>query len=251
MTRAINFDISRPLIDKPFVVWGGRFPSGSIKYLTYKYHVESLNIGIPGFIEMSDASTALALDALAIERKISTIAICTPDGEKNLKAHGFQGKTIIPKDLTEGFHLCIQKEKEGWHWPRQFTNRTIIKSVERWAADLLPAIKKIPRIKTLVCGFGTGATVVGVDNVFSKQGYTVYGVEPQPGYTIHGWRNYDEKNLGEADLFYPFYEKGLLRQFEFKKKGLSPVEALLSHSFTIPSEEICIISHDGKPSDDE
>lgn len=249
-TENTEFDISQPTNTSPFVVWGGNFPSGSLKYLTYKYHVEGLRRDIRGFIEMSDASTALALDQLAIERNLSTIAVCGSNGANNLKAHGFHGEIVIPKNLEEAFQVCAQKESEGWHWPRQLTNRHIIGYVERWATDLLIAIKRIPTINTIVSGFGTGASVVGLSSVFSPEGYRVFGLEPSPGDNIHGWRNYDEKNLGENDLFYPYLQTVMLHQVAVRAEVSSCAKVLLDHVYDRGPEEICIVSHDGLPLND-
>ncbi|MFP2928565.1 hypothetical protein ACLESO_25900 [Pyxidicoccus sp. 3LG] len=86
------FPLSRPWPGGPVVLWGGEFPSGSLKYLTFSRYLESVPAGAKGLVELSGASSALALDTLGRERGIPVVAVTDVAGTANLRARGFGGE---------------------------------------------------------------------------------------------------------------------------------------------------------------
>ena len=130
----------------------------------------------------------------------------------------------------------------------QMTNQNLIDAVIEWAQDIVQFLKKFPEINTVVCGFGTGATVTGLSKVLSPLGYTVIALESPCGQSIRGWRHYSDQNLGDQDLFYPYrHDIKKLTANTQKNQYVTPLNVLLSHNYGIDPKHVCIVSHDGVP----
>ncbi|MBU8899968.1 hypothetical protein DRW03_00310 [Corallococcus sp. H22C18031201] len=200
----MSLPLSRPEAGGPVVLWGGALPSGSLKYLTFSRFLADMPGDARGLVEMSGASTALALDALGRERGLPTVALTDASGETYLRARGFRGEVRTGGGLAEQWERCLALEREGWLWPRQLANGALIGCVEDWAKGLLARVRDgFPAVRTLVCGFGTGATAVGLHRVFAPAGFSVVALQPSPGESLPGWRTWATQNLGARDLFHP------------------------------------------------
>lgn len=185
------------------VLWGGEQPSGSLKYLTFARYLAAMPPGSRGLVETSGASSALALDVLGRERGLPTVALTDAAGGVYLRAHGFQGQVRMAGSAADLFEQARALERDGWCWPRQLTNRALVACVESWASGLRAQVReRFPSVKHVVCGFGTGATLVGLTRVFTAGGFTVTGLQPAPGKPLPGWRTWETQNLGAEDLFF-------------------------------------------------
>jgi cysteine synthase B len=126
----------------------------------------------------------------------------------------------------------------------------LVDYVEVWGARLLEEVHAtLPFIRHVVCGFGTGATVVGLHRVFTPAGLTVAGLQAPAGYPIPGWRNFERQNLGAQDLFFRFRGDVLLDTAPaapgIASSGLAALRAHVSgHAHP---EQVLVISHDGCP----
>jgi len=115
----VVFPLSRPWPDGPVVLWGGALPSGSLKYLTFSRYLESMPAGTKGLVELSGASTALALDALGRERGLPVVALTDTRGTAHLRTHGFGGEVHTVRGFAEAWELALGYEHRGWCWPRR------------------------------------------------------------------------------------------------------------------------------------
>ncbi|MCU1496588.1 MAG: hypothetical protein JWM47_541 [Acidimicrobiales bacterium] len=242
------FCISQPEPGGPAVLWGGVLPAGGLKYLTYGSYVRHLAPGTRGLVEVSGASTALALDALGRERGLATVAVTDPAGEAYLRDHGFGGSVRRAADMGEAQALCQGLVEAGWCWPRQLIDAGMVRHVERWAIELLEQVRaSLPAVRHLVSGFGTGASVVGLHRVFAPAGYTVTGIQSAPGRSLPGWRNFATENLGERDLFHRFRSEVPLAVAP-DVPGADGLAALLATAALHPQpDQVLVISHDGTP----
>ncbi len=244
------FTLTRPDENGPVVLWGGLCESGSLKYLTYEFYLDAVPEDVRGFVEMSGASTALALDLIGRRGGLPTVAVADAAGRDNLMRRGFRGDVRVITSIEEGRELCLRYERAGWCWPRQFTNAALVKCVERWAAHLLREIRQNwPGIRYLVCGFGTGATVAGLHQVFAPLGYSIVGLQAREGDPVPGWRNYALQNLGDQDLFHRYRrEIPITTAAEAGNLGEGALSSLLRHANAhVSPEQVLVISHDGRP----
>ncbi|CAM4164222.1 MULTISPECIES: hypothetical protein [Corallococcus] len=203
-----TFSLSRPQADGPVVLWGGGLPSGSLKYLTFARYLAALPPGSRGLVELSGASSALALDVLGRERGLPTVALTDAAGEAYLRAHGFQGQVRHADSMARLWEQALAYEREGWCWPRQLSNTALVACVESWASGLRALVReRFPKVQRVVCGFGTGATLVGLTRVFTLGGFTVTGLQPAPGQPLPGWRTWAHQNLGPEDLFFAHHQR--------------------------------------------
>ncbi|MCP3141054.1 pyridoxal-phosphate dependent enzyme [Pyxidicoccus xibeiensis] len=241
------FPLSRPWPGGPVVLWGGEFPSGSLKYLTFSRYLESVPAGAKGLVELSGASSALALDTLGRERGMPVVALTDAAGTANLSARGFGGEVRTVTGLGEAWELAQGYEREGWCWPRQLANAALIGCVEQWATRLCDVVFDVfPAVRSVVCGFGTGATVVGLHRAFASAGYEVVGLQPARGHALPGWRRWVEQSLGERDLFFPYREDVPLETAQ--ARGADCLGTLLAHARAERRpEEVLVISHDARP----
>ncbi|MET8052979.1 pyridoxal-phosphate dependent enzyme [Streptosporangium sp. NPDC005286] len=246
------FALTRPDENGPAVLWGGMCESGSLKYLTYELFLEEVPKDVRGFVEISGSSTALALDLLGRKRGLPTVAITDASGHDHLMRRGFRGEAQTIMSLKEAHELCLQREQEGWFWPRQFTNAALVRCVELWGSQLLREVRaNWPEIRYLVCGFGTGATVAGLHRVFAPLGYSVMGLQARADDPVPGWRNYALQNLGDQDLFHRYQEEiPLPIPSETENSGAGALDSLLRYANTYANpEQVLVISHDGRPRD--
>ncbi|XVQ83002.1 pyridoxal-phosphate dependent enzyme [Microbispora siamensis] len=244
------FTLTRPDENGPVVLWGGLCDSGSLKYLTYKLCLDAISDEFRGFVEISGASTALALDLIGRRRGLPTVAIADASGRDNLMRCGFRGEVRTITSIEEGRELCLQYERMGWYWPRQFTNAAMVGHVERWAAHLLREVRtNWPGIRHLVTGFGTGATVAGLQHVFAPLGYSVVGLQARTSDPVPGWRNYALQNVGDQDLFHRHREEiTLLTAPEAESPGGGALTSLLRYAGAhARPEQVLVVSHDGRP----
>ncbi|RKH45078.1 hypothetical protein [Corallococcus sicarius] len=203
-----SFSLSRPRADGPVVLWGGALPSGSLKYLTFARYLAAMPPGSQGLVELSGASSALALDVLGRERGLPTVALTDAAGESYLRAHGFRGQVHHADSLAKLWELALAYERKGWCWPRQLSNSAMVACVESWASGLRAHVReRFPLVRRVVCGFGTGATLVGLTRVFSTGGFTITGLQPAPGQPLPGWRTWEGQNLGAEDLFFAHHQR--------------------------------------------
>jgi cysteine synthase B len=228
--------------DGPLVLWGGLSPAGSLKYFTFRELLADCDLSDrAGLVEISGASTAFALAALAKERKLLAIAVCDQAGATYLAAHGYDGEVHTVPDMKVGFEVCTRLEQEGFFWPRQFTNRKLIGCVESWARPLAKqALAMEPGLKRVVSGFGTGATLSGLALAFAAHSVQVVGVQG----VLPGWRRFSSQNLGEQDLFWEDRER--ISLLDAPEPTASHLEALRAHVGPEPSRTL-IISHSGAP----
>lgn len=241
------FPLSRPWPGGPAVLWGGAFPSGSLKYLTFSRYLESVPEETCGLVELSGSSTALALEALGRERRLPVVAVTDAAGTAHLRARGFGGEVHTVRGMHEAWELALGYERRGFCWPRQLANAALIRCVEGWAARLRDVVRDVyPGVRTLVCGFGTGSTVVGLHRAFGVLGYEVVALQPAPGRSLPGWRRWAEQNLGERDVFHPYQQEVVLQTAGVRDTdGLGALLAW-TRSEREP-EEVLIVSHDARP----
>ncbi len=248
ISETLNLEMSRPSPHHPWVIWGGVLPAGGLKFLTFKKHLDAVGRETygKGFVEISEGCTALALEYFAQSHNLQVKILCTLDGEKRLRTLGFKGKIITVHNIQEAFQICSDLEKNGWYWPRQMTNTALIDAVKSWAANLNELLRQVSAITTVVCGFGTGATAVGLKKALGPIGYDVIAVEAPPNKSQPGWRNYNNQNLGDTDLFYNYQSKISLKTATITvNQGQSALEVLLSQDYRRQPESVCIVSHDG------
>jgi cysteine synthase B len=229
------------------VLWGGAFPSGSLKYLTFSRYLESVPEETCGLVELSGSSTALALDALGRERRLPVVAVTDAAGTAHLRARGFGGEVHTVHGMSEAWELALGYERRGFCWPRQLANAALIRCVEGWATRLREVVRDAyPGVRTLVCGFGTGATVVGLHRAFGMLGYEVVALQPAPGRSLPGWRRWAEQNLGERDVFHPYQQEVVLQAAG--ARDTDGLAALLGWTRAERKpEEVLIVSHDACP----
>ncbi len=240
------FPLSRPWPGGPVVLWGGALPSGSLKYLTFSRYLESVPEGALGLVELSGASTALALDALGRERRLPVVAVTDAAGTAHLRANGFGGEVRTVRGMSEAWELALGYERQGWCWPRQLANAALIPCVEAWASRLRDRVREeYPEVRSVVCGFGTGATVVGLHRAFTLVGYEVVALQPAPGRSLPGWRRWVEQSLGVRDLFYPHREEVVLETAGAKDSdGLGALLAWARAQHR--PEEVLAVSHNAR-----
>lgn len=243
-----EFPISSPMPGGPAVLWGGALPAGSLKYLTFSRYLARVPPGVRGLVDLSGSSTALALDVLGRARGLPTLALTDASGAAHLYARGFAGEVRTVSHLAEAMALCQRLEREGWCWPRQLVNPALVECVEVWASRLLEVVRTtLPGVRHVVCGFGTGATLVGLHRVFVPAGYGITGLQCTPSRSLPGWRNYEAQNLGEEDLFFPF--QAAIPLETAPQAASSCLEALLHHARAgARPGQVLVISHDGRPS---
>ena len=239
-------------IDHPnfrWALWGGLLPAGTLKYLTFQEYLKSIAIG-KGVVEISRSCTALALGALGRERGFETAVICDQPGADYLRSRGFKGGIDLASNIEDALARCQEKEKQGFHWPRQFFNRALVDAVATWAERLLlPELQQRVRVKHVVCGFGTGATVLGLQKALEPHGYAVAAVQPAQGQPLLGWRRFETENMGDKDLFWPERNERLLLNLEGPgREATTASAALMSNRYDWPAIEILLILHDGSPS---
>ncbi|NOK36223.1 hypothetical protein HMI49_23760 [Corallococcus exercitus] len=242
------FSLSRPRAGGPVVLWGGAQPSGSLKYLTFARYLAAMPPGSRGLVELSGASSALALDVLGRERGLPTVSVTDAAGETYLRAHGFQGQVRQAGSMADMFHQAMVLERDGWCWPRQLTNRALVSCVEAWAAGLRAQVReRFPTVRHVVCGFGTGATLVGLARVFTAGGCTVTGLQPAPGKPLPGWRTWEAQNLGAEDLFFEHQPRMPLAT---AAPAPDPFTALLEWARSQPHpERVLVIAHNAREPD--
>ncbi|MBO4271852.1 pyridoxal-phosphate dependent enzyme [Microbispora triticiradicis] len=244
------FTLTRPDENGPVVLWGGLCESGSLKYLTYERCLATVPGDVRGFVEISGSSTALALDLIGRRKGLPTVAVADASGRDHLMRRGFRGEVRTITSIEEGRELCLQYERTGWYWPRQFTNASLVAYVERWGARLLREVRASwPGIRHLVCGFGTGATVAGLHRVFAPAGYSVVGLQAGENEPVPGWRNYALQNLGDQDLFRRYQEEiPIATAAGAENPGERALGSLLRHADAHPNpQQVLVISHDGRP----
>lgn len=248
-----RFPLTRPEETGPAVLWGGMYESGSLKHLTYELCLNAAPRDARGFVEISGSSTALALDLLGRRRRLPTVAVADASGRDHLTRRGFRGRVHTITSIGEAHEVCLEYERAGWYWPRQFTNPALVGYVERWAWRLLRQLRADwPGIRHLVCGFGTGATVAGLHRVFAPLGYAVVGLQARRGDPVPGWRNYALQNVGEQDLFHRYQaDIPLATAAGADAPGRGALQSLVAfaHTHTHP-EQVMVISHDGRPRGD-
>lgn len=244
----VEFPLSRPWSGGPVVLWGGALPAGSLKYLTFSRYLESsMPEGTAGLVELSGAATAMALDALGRERGLPVVALTDAQGTAYLRTNGFGGEVRTVRRLSEAWALAQGYERQGWCWPRQLANGALVDCVVSWAVTLREVVRDaFPSVRSVVCGFGTGATVVGLHRTFASGGYEVVGLQPAPGRSMPGWRSWSQQSLGAKDLFYPYREDVSLDMA--RTRGDDGLGALLAWAREEPRpEEVLVISHNARP----
>jgi S-sulfo-L-cysteine synthase (O-acetyl-L-serine-dependent) len=242
------FSLSRPRADGPVVLWGGAQPSGSLKYLTFARYLAAMPPGSRGLVELSGASSALALDVLGRERGLRMVALTDAEGEVYLRARGFQGEVRHGDSIATLWEEARALEREGWCWPRQLTNGALVACVESWASSLRAVVcDRFPTVRRVVCGFGTGATLVGLTRVFTAGGFGVTGLQPPPGRAVPGWRTWENQNLGTEDLFFPHQPRIPLATATPSRDAFS---ALLEWTRKQERpEEVLVIAHNAREQD--
>ncbi|RKH73199.1 pyridoxal-phosphate dependent enzyme [Corallococcus aberystwythensis] len=242
------FSLSRPRAGGPVVLWGGAQPSGSLKYLTFARYLAAMPPGSRGLVELSGASSALALEVLGRERGLPTVALTDAAGEVYLRDHGFQGEVRKSDSMADLFMQAQALERDGWSWPRQLTNRAMVSCVEAWASGLRAQVReRFPTVRHVVCGFGTGATLVGLTRIFMAGGYTVTGLQPASGKPVPGWRTWAAQNLGAEDLFFEHQPRMLLATAAPAPDAFA---ALMDYARRQPHpERILIIAHNAREPD--
>jgi cysteine synthase B len=249
-TPAVQLHLTRPHANSPWVIWGGLLPSGSLKYLTFGRYLLDLGSSAltRGLIEISEGCTALTLQHFAERAGVPLVVLCSKTGEAQLRARGYRAQTLVPHDLQEALELCSARQREGWHWPEQMCNPKLLSAVQAWAPELVCVLRTRPEIDTVACGFGTGATVTGLERALTPLGYRVIGLESAAGTSIPGWRNYATQNLGTRDVFHPHHQRVALQTAQPPAgRDATALEALLAHDFGVDPSCLCVVAHDAVP----
>ncbi|MBZ4408606.1 hypothetical protein K8640_10305 [Myxococcus sp. XM-1-1-1] len=241
------FPLSRLSPEGPVVLWGGELPSGGLKYLTFSRYLETVPEGACGLVELSGSSSSLALDALGRERGLPVLALTDTAGAAYLRDQGFGGEVRTVRRLSEAWEVALGYERQGWCWPRQLSNGALVGCVEGWAGELRDFVRDaFPSVRRVVCGFGTGATLVGLHRAFTPQGYEVVGLQPAKGSSLPGWRRWQEQNLGKEDLFHPHREEVVLETAAPKHSDSLAALLTYARAETHP-EEMLVIGHNARP----
>lgn len=247
--EAVRLEMTRPSAADAWVVWGGLLPSGSLKHLTFDYYLRALTPAQhAGWIEISEGCTALALDWFARQRDVPLALVCSPEGAEGLRRRGVRAELIVPGSLAEALQICQSRQAAGWHWPQQMCNPQLVAAVRAWAPQLVQLLRSQPGIHTVVTGFGTGATLLGLGLELTPLEYRVLGVQPPPGTPVPGLRNYAEQNLGERDLYHGQDGGGALRTARAAAGApCRALDLLLQQDFGADPAQVCILAHEGVP----
>lgn len=246
--EAVRLEMTRPSAAGAWVVWGGLLPSGSLKHLTFEHYLRGLTPGQhAGWIEISEGCTALALDWFARRWNVPLALVCSPEGAARLRDRGVHAELIVPGSLAEALQICQSRQAAGWHWPQQMCNPQLVQAVRAWAPQLMQLLRSEPRIHTVVTGFGTGATLLGLELELAPLQYQVLGVQAPPGTPVPGLRNYTEQNLGERDLYYGHGGGALRTPRPPTGSPCSALQLLLQQDFGADPAQVCILAHEGVP----
>lgn len=232
-----------------WVLWGGHSPAGGLKYWTFERWLALHPESVPGIVEMSGSSTALALGHLAKERGVPFTAVTDPNGAKHLDAHGFAGTIDVCTDMKDGFGRCEALAAKGWLWPRQLTNGALADAVAHWARELVEPLRALGGARTILTGFGTGCTSVGLARVLGPEGFEVRALQAAPGHPVPGWRHFETQNLGERDAFWA-HRNEITRDTAAEGPHESAFAALRAGPWTDRSD-VVLVAHDAKRPPDE
>ncbi|MRH78287.1 pyridoxal-phosphate dependent enzyme [Spiribacter sp. C176] len=191
-------------------------PSGSIKARIAHYIIaraEREGLLRPGdtIIEASSGNTGNAL-AMVAAVKGYKMQVVMPNGMSSARvaisrAHG--AEVILTGDFHVNEALAIAEEygrKPGYFCPRQFANEWNVEENRRWLGDeLLRQLPAEARPDALVCGIGTGGTLIGLGQALRARNpdCQVIGLEPAESCTIACAEVGHHQIEGIADGFIP------------------------------------------------
>lgn len=178
----------------------GQNPTGSIKdriVLHMLSHAEEDELIEPGdmVMEASTGNTGIALAMIGAAAGYRATIVCPrnvyPEIPEILHAYG---ASIIWTEMEQGVRGAIVKTRElaaehGTYFLDQFGNDA---NVETHYQSTGPEIfEDLPTIDVLVCGLGTGGTVMGVGRYLKERipGLRVIAVEPHPGAQVQGLKS--------------------------------------------------------------
>jgi cysteine synthase A len=201
-------------------------PSGSIKARIAKYMIERAEkegLLKPGdtIVEASSGNTGNAMSMVAAVKGYKMLVVM-PSGLSQervaiSKAFGAEVKIVGDFHVNEALEECRRLGKEpGYFAPQQFDNEWNVNENTEWLAqEILAALPSKPEL--VVCGVGTGGTVIGVGKAFKavNPDCEIYALEPSESCTIACGEV--EKHLieGISDGFVP----GIIQRHESEIDG--------------------------------
>ena len=174
-------------------------PSGSVKARMARFAIdraEAAGLLRPGdtIVEASSGNTGNAMAMVAAVRGYRMVVVTagglSPERTAISRAFGAEVVEVGDFHVTGALHAARQLgEQEGWFHPGQFDGEW---NVESNATGLGPEILRglagagCDRPDAVVCGIGTGGTLVGVGRAFRavNPGCAVIGVEPSGSRTL-------------------------------------------------------------------
>ena len=170
-------------------------PSGSIKARIAKYMIERAEkegLLKPGdtIVEASSGNTGNAMSMVAAVKGYKMLVVM-PSGLSQervaiSKAFGAEVKIVGDFHVNEALEECRRLGKEpGYFAPQQFDNEWNVNENTEWLAqEILAALPTKPEL--VVCGVGTGGTVIGVGKAFKavNPDCEIYALEPSESCTI-------------------------------------------------------------------
>lgn len=170
-------------------------PSGSVKARMARYVIDratAAGLLRPGdtIVEASSGNTGNAMSMVAAVRGyrmvVVTAAGLSPERTAISRAFGAEVIEVGDFHVNDAQDLArTLGEEEGWFHPGQFDGEW---NVESNATGLGPEILRgLPSVPdAVVCGIGTGGTLVGVGRAFraANPGCAVIGVEPSGSRTL-------------------------------------------------------------------
>lgn len=163
-------------------------PFGSIKDRSALKMIKSaIEIGVlqkgDTIIEATSGNLGISIAAisniLGYDCKIIMPENMSENRKKLIKAYGAE---LILTDKNKGMRYSIQKAKElsevntNYYYINQFEN---LSNVEAHLITGEEITSKIPEVDYIICGIGSGGTIIGLSNHFINKSTKIVGVEPQ------------------------------------------------------------------------
>ncbi|MET0189609.1 MAG: cysteine synthase family protein [Pseudonocardia sediminis] len=189
-------------------------PSGSVK-ARMALHVirraEERGLLHPGdtIVEASSGNTGNAMAMVAAVRGYRMVVV-TPTGlsrERTAISRAFGAEVLEVGDfhVTDALAVAAQLgERPGWFAPSQFDSEDNVEENATWLGpEILAQLPSPP--DAVVCGIGTGGTLIGVGRAFRdvNPGCAVIGLEPHESCTIRCGEIGKHRIEGIADGFVP------------------------------------------------
>lgn len=172
-------------------------PSGSIKARIAKYMIERAEregLLKPGdtIVEASSGNTGNAMSMVAAVKGYKMLVLM-PDGlsrERTAISHAYGAEVHIMGDFHVTDALAEARRMgslPGYFAPQQFDNEWNVDENREWLGpEILSQLPKGVLPQAVVCGIGTGGTIIGVGQAFkaANPSCKVVGLEPSESCTI-------------------------------------------------------------------